>query len=450
MKREGYKKIFGIISVTALITFMFVSSSNSQVFDFQWGATGGGSGQFNLPVGIAIDSLGNVFVVDAGNSRVQKFDLNGIHVTSWGTNGSGDGQFISPQGIGIDSTNSVYVADLSNNRVQKFNNNGDFVTKWGNPGITPHGIAVDSLDNIYVTDFMNDRVQKFNSSGIFITAWGTTGSANGQFNSPRAIAVDASDRVYVSDANNRIQIFDTAGTYLGTWGASGRGDGQLIDAMGIAFDAGGNLYVSEFGNNRVQKLNNSGNYLTKWGIFGFTEVRFDWPYGVAVNNVGDVYVVDSRNNRIQVFTQPLPATYDASGTWTSSFTNKQVTDQNGFICTPEADSTGSSTLTQNGQFVSATIQGLSYSGFVSGATYNLSRAELIAANTILTEEVIVTLTSATAGSGNFYTAATNNAGAYCLADGVIALTKPTTDGGGGSGSGGGGGGGSCFIGTILP
>jgi DNA-binding beta-propeller fold protein YncE len=137
MKRERYQKISGVLFVAALITFMFVSSSNSQVFDFQWGAAGGGNGQFNQPIGIAIDSLGNVFVADSGNNRIQKFDLNGNYITAWGTYGNGNSQFEAPQGIGIDSTNSVYVADWFNNRVQKFDNNGAFITTWG-PAFDSH------------------------------------------------------------------------------------------------------------------------------------------------------------------------------------------------------------------------------------------------------------------------------------------------------------------------
>jgi hypothetical protein len=95
MKRERYQTIFGILFVAILTFFMFVSSSNSQVFDDQWGGYGGGDGQFDKPIGIAIDYLGNVFVTDTGNSRVQKLDLRGNYITSWGAYGTGNGQFQS-------------------------------------------------------------------------------------------------------------------------------------------------------------------------------------------------------------------------------------------------------------------------------------------------------------------------------------------------------------------
>jgi len=130
------------------------------------GPVGSGNGQFVNPGGIAIDASGNVYVVDSGNNRIQKFDSSGVFKKTWGRSGSGDGYFNNPMGIAVySSTGDVYVADTGNN-----------------------------------------RVQKFDSSGTFITKWGSSGSGNGSFDSPTGIAVDASGAVYVSDKNG-IQIF---------------------------------------------------------------------------------------------------------------------------------------------------------------------------------------------------------------------------------------------------
>ena len=84
------------------------------------GSYGTGNGQFISPAGIAIDSANNVYVVDAGNNRIQKFSNNGTFITTWGSYGTGNGQFISPAGIAIDSANNVYVVDAGNNRIQIF------------------------------------------------------------------------------------------------------------------------------------------------------------------------------------------------------------------------------------------------------------------------------------------------------------------------------------------
>ena len=73
-----------------------------------------------MPAGLAVDSSGNIFVVDQGNNRIQKFDSNGKFITKWGTPGSGDGQFEEPTGIAINSLGNVYVVDRGNNRIQVF------------------------------------------------------------------------------------------------------------------------------------------------------------------------------------------------------------------------------------------------------------------------------------------------------------------------------------------
>ena len=69
---------------------------------------------------MATDRRGNVYLADAENRRILKFDGNGTLLTAWGSEGSGDGQFASPEGVATDASGNVYVADTGNNRIQKF------------------------------------------------------------------------------------------------------------------------------------------------------------------------------------------------------------------------------------------------------------------------------------------------------------------------------------------
>lgn len=82
---------------------------------------GAGPGQFRGATDLAVDDRnGDVYVVDQGNNRVQRFDRDGRFVSEFGTAGRGNGQFDRPYGIAIDKDGYVYVADTGNKRVQKF------------------------------------------------------------------------------------------------------------------------------------------------------------------------------------------------------------------------------------------------------------------------------------------------------------------------------------------
>jgi len=194
------------------------------------GCTAGfGPGEFNVPFGIAVDSARNVYVTDLGNNRVEKFTTAGTYITAWGctnaatqacTAGSGPGQFNVPRGVAVDSAGNVYVADAGNSRVEKFTGTGAFITAWGSSGTgngnfsSPRGVAVDSAGNVYVADGNNNRVQKFTSVGTYISQLGcasgacSSGTGNGQFISPYGVAIDSSGNLYVVDGgNNRVELF---------------------------------------------------------------------------------------------------------------------------------------------------------------------------------------------------------------------------------------------------
>ena len=242
-----------------------VTHAQAYVFDRAWGTAGSGNGQFVNPFGIAVDSLGNVYVTDtAPNDRIQKFDSNGIYLTQWGSSGAAPGLFSAPHGVAVDSSGYVYVADTTNNRIQKFDSTGTYLTQWGaggsaGPFSAPSGIAVDSSGYVYVADTTNDRIQKFDSNGNFITTWGTNGAGNGQFYSPYGVAVDSLGNVYVGDTtpNNRIQKFDSNGNFITTWGSSGSADGLFNGLHGVAVDSSCHVYAVDTINERIQKFSGS-------------------------------------------------------------------------------------------------------------------------------------------------------------------------------------------------
>ncbi len=147
-------------------------SQSAYILDAKFGHGGKGVGEFSVPHSIAFDSLGNMYVTDNSNNRVQKFTSNGTFITKWGSHGKNDGQFGLLVGIDIDSYGNVYAIDQANSLIHKFTNNGTFLNKWTNPGFGNwelEDIELDSSDDVYVTDRVKNEIFKFVQS-IYLDA----------------------------------------------------------------------------------------------------------------------------------------------------------------------------------------------------------------------------------------------------------------------------------------
>ncbi len=353
----------------------------------KFGSQGSAGGQFNRPFDIAFDSIGNLYITDQQNHRIQKFDANLNFITTWGSFGTGNGQFDQPTGIAIDpADDSVYVTEEGNHRVQKFSSSGTFITKWGAPGsadgqfLFPVGIAVDSGGDVYVVD-SNHRVQKFDSNGAFITKW-TTGIA------PAFIAIDKNDLVYVTIQSDgspipHLQKFDSSGNLLAEWGSTGTGDGQFSNSIqDVAIAPNGDIYISDWGNSRIQKLTNAGTFITKWGSLGSADGQFNIPSGIALDDSGNLYVADVDNHRIQKFEANSDNalveifdgaaslgtfTTDPSATW--SFTPSTPLSDGLHIITAKVTDAAGNTSPPNGHIeVTITSSGSSGSGGGGGSS----------------------------------------------------------------------------------
>jgi len=215
-----------LVTVCALAAFWPIAA-DAQSFILQWGSQGSGDGQFEFPVGVATDAAGNVYVADAGNSRIQKFTSSGVYLTQWGSGGGGLIDY--PWSLATDAAGNVFVVDLD--IIQEFTSTGTYLTQWGSDGFgagqfrAADGVATDPAGNVYVAEDDNNRIQRFTNTGAYVTQWATHGSGG---SGAKCLAIDAAANVYVGAGGDHIEKYTSTGTLLTQWGA-----GQFLDLTGV-------------------------------------------------------------------------------------------------------------------------------------------------------------------------------------------------------------------------
>jgi hypothetical protein len=196
-----------------------------------FGGEGSGDGQFKEPSGVAVNdssepvlqpAMGDLYVIDAGNERIEQFSSTGSYISQWGGGATPAKGFSflakdDSQGIAIDSSNDpldpaagdVYVADVGNKAIDRFSATGKYegqlVGACAAPGTCAgkeipfpgklRGIAVDRSGNlwVYAESGVEGVVDEFSDAGAFVTSFGTIFSTKGA----EGLAVDANDDVYV-------------------------------------------------------------------------------------------------------------------------------------------------------------------------------------------------------------------------------------------------------------
>lgn len=169
--------------------------------------------------------------------------------------------------------------------------------------VWPHGLHVDPEGNVWIADARGDgvrghQVHKFSPAGELLMSLGTAGVAgegDNVFDQPSDVLVAPDGSIFVADGhgrgnNNRVVKYDAEGNYLMEWGGTGSENGEFRDPHALAMDAEGRLYVGDRANNRVQVFDQDGNHLDTWHQFGR-------PSGIFIDNMQRMYVVDSESNR---------------------------------------------------------------------------------------------------------------------------------------------------------
>ena len=316
----------------------------------------GTAAKMNGPLGMTMDTSGNVYFVDAANHRIRKITTTGVvttiagnGATTWlgafgdfGDNITGtSAKFNWPAGLVFDAANNcLYVADKENDRIRKISLTGTYaVTTLAGSGTSssvdgmgtaatfkkPTGITIDPTGTyLYVTDRTGNKIRRITistaqvltiaGSGTASTVDNATGTS-ATFKDPTGIAVDA-NFIYVSDfGGNKIRKIALTAPYAVTTfagsGATSSMDGTGVAAtfntpFGIALDGEGNLYVTEWGN-KIRQITPAGIVTTIAGSGAVSTVdgngiaaTFNDPANMVIDpTTGVGYVSEWTGDRIR-------------------------------------------------------------------------------------------------------------------------------------------------------
>jgi sugar lactone lactonase YvrE len=289
-----------------------LQNNNNIISRIAGGSNSGFSGDGSLamnsmlsnPKGLALDSIGNLFISDQYNNRIRKVDTFGIINTI--------------AGIGPNNTSGSYSGD------------GGLAINAGLnlfKSITAPGVAIDTAGNLYIADTSNNRIRRVDTNGMISTIAGTNNGYSGdggwaqyaKFSGPAGIFLDKSGNVYVADSgNNRVRKIDSNGlvtTVVGNGSAGFSGDGgmatgaSLNNPNGVTMDGYGNLYIADTYNQRVRKVDRNGIITTLAGTGSAsysgdngaaTNATLFWPFSIVVDDYNNVFIADNNNSRVRM------------------------------------------------------------------------------------------------------------------------------------------------------
>jgi len=284
-------------------TFIVTTVAGNGTAGFSGDGAAATSAELTYPYGVAVDSAGNIYIADTGNGRIRKMMASTGIITTIAGGGPysstyGDGGpatsavFYDPLGVALDAAGNVYIADAGESRIRKVTAATGIITTVaggsssygfsgdGGPAASaglsdPTGLAIDGAGDIYIAD--GNRIREvFASSGYIFTiagngAYGFSGDGGPATSAaldpgyPEGVALDSAGNLYIADGgNNRIRkvtagtgiISTVAGGYI--FGYSGDG-GPAVDAemdfpTGVSVDKNGNLYIADGGNAVIREV----------------------------------------------------------------------------------------------------------------------------------------------------------------------------------------------------
>jgi hypothetical protein len=268
------------VSVTITTALKIISS---------WGDSGTGPGQLMQPNEIAVDDSGNVYVVDDGRTRVQKFSASGTFARGFGRT------FVDVNGVAVDKMGNIFIAEGQPQVILKYDNKGDSLASIATSAGIFKGVAVDSGGMVYTIaqpTGQNGNVLVFDSMGGVLTNWLTC-------DDPNSISIGTGSRIDVCgpnciDVSNRNGQMGTV-CALPPGFAGKQGSGPIFGS--VVSDKTGNTLVLETQSNQLFIFDMNGSFI---GRSRFAQAIM----GLAIGGDGNLYGTQLWKSRVVKMTSP--------------------------------------------------------------------------------------------------------------------------------------------------
>ncbi len=229
-----------------------------QLFQF------GSDGTLGIPLNVAVNSNGDIFVIDGGygGRKIEIFDYKGEHISRLVLKGQPEGEVFHPEAIAINSKDNIYLSNPSSGSVLVFNTDGEYLYK-----IMPEmsdkereevifgNLMIDKEDRLYVPVRTLGSVYVFDANGQHIMGFGMPGGGPGKLAAPVDVAIDKHGHFLVLDhLRHCISVYDREGNYLTEFGGRGTTSGWFFYPSSLEIDKYGRIYVSQRFRNKVQVL----------------------------------------------------------------------------------------------------------------------------------------------------------------------------------------------------
>lgn len=292
--------------IVACLGYAQVSSSGGQTdLNFYYSVRGyGAGGWFGEPVALALDDrAGLIYVADQKSGVVDAFSLQGVPKFQYGA-ATG---LKAPIGLAVDSGGNVFVSENDGGPIKIIDSHGKTSTLEipaveGKETPKPGRLTIDRDGTIYVVDRANCQVVIFDKERKLKLRFGSIGDKRGEFKLLESVAVDRQGRMYAVDSVGvPVQVFDRKGGYIQGFGVHGDTGDSLAFPTSAYSDRLDQIWIVDKTRHCIKVFDRLGTYLKTVGTYGQEENQLFYPIDAVGDSLGRVYVLEFGARRLQVF-----------------------------------------------------------------------------------------------------------------------------------------------------